>query len=314
MLQLQQAVALVASSTMTRAVILWPGDRAGIELSFARHALHLHAAATHYMSTACASLGQVLVFDRGLPVSLLPTPLSQDDEGILFSGPIIVDVAHTSPHFVSPNQSLAPVEVYVTMWPRGASGVVTLELDGASLAELLINPDNVEQDSFEATVSLPESLPSGTHVVVLRAAIGSGIVAISSVTIVIQSAQQPSKWPHGLPTPEVAYQVALKPPPQTIPSHMISDFTMNHTADVDYMYLPPTLTPRPFPLRSPCHSLVSGTFGTLRICRGSTITPLQESKTTLARRCAVIFITITLWMAICLKRSIRSVDCAVGKC
>jgi hypothetical protein len=237
-------VALIASSTMTRAVILWPGDRAHIELSFARHALHLHAAATQYMSTACASLaqalGQVLVFDRGLPVSLLPAPLNQDDEDILFSGPIIVDVAHTSPHFVSPNQSLVPVEVYVTMWPRGASGVVTLELDGALLAKLLINPGNVDQDSFEPTVPLPDSLPSATHVVVLRATIGSRIVALSSVTIVIQSSLlPPSKWPHGLPTPEVAYQVALKPPPQTIPSHMISDFTMNHSADVDYMCLPP---------------------------------------------------------------------------
>lgn len=232
MLQLQQAVALVASNTMTRAVIVWPGDRADIERIFAHHALHLHAAATLYMSTACAFLGQILVFDRGLPVS---TPLNQDDEGLLFSGPIIVDVAHNSPHLVSPNQSLVPVAVYVTMWPRGASGVVSLELDGALLAELLINHDNLEQDSFEATVSLPESLPIGTHVVVLRAAIGSHIVAQSSVTIVIQSSQLPSKWPNGLPTPEVAYQVALKPPPQTIPSHMISDFTMNHTADIDYM-------------------------------------------------------------------------------
>ena len=100
------------------------------------------------------------------------------------------------------------------------------------LAELPI--EHLSHDTFEAKVPLPGSLAIGSHVIVLRAAVGSSVVAQSSVTIVVAN-QPPSKWPQGAPAAPNATQHPLLPPPSTIHPHLLADFTMNHTADVDYM-------------------------------------------------------------------------------
>jgi hypothetical protein len=232
--QLQEAVQLIADSTMHRAIIIWPGEPTHIKQRFAEHSLHVHDAATLFMATALPSAGRILVFDRGF------STLSQSSHPDLqFRGPIVTDTARSSPHFLSPGQPVEPVGVYVMFWPPSVPGVVSVELDGTLLAEIPFESQN--DDSFEASVPLPEALATGTHVVVLRAAARSNVIAQSSASIVI--ANEPvSKWPNSIPAPEVQHQVALQPPPQTIPAHLLPEFTMNHTVDVDYMYPPPPLS------------------------------------------------------------------------
>ena len=226
--QLQEAVVLIARSTLKRAVIVWPGDHADIRRSFAAHSLHLHAAASNFMAQAVPSLPQVFVFDRWLSSFAQHDEYSHHD-GISCVGPTIMDAGHNSPHFLPPNQPLEPVEVSVMHWPPSLEGLVTVQLDGAMLAEL---PFRGEE--FDTKVPLPHSLSSGTHTIVLCAIAGSHIVAQSSVTIVIAGAPL-SKWPDGAPSPAVSNQAPLQPPPQTIPDHLLSEFTMNRSADVDYM-------------------------------------------------------------------------------
>jgi hypothetical protein len=245
--QLQEAVYLIAQSTMKRAIIIWPGDAVLIHQRFAEHSLYIHAAATRFISNAMPSVGQTFVFDRGFP-SLSTSPRA-DLHGLSFGGPIVMDSARSSPQFVSPGQVLEPVEVYVMFWRLSLPGVVTVELDGNLQAKIPF--ESHEEDSFETSVPLPDSLPAGTHVVVIRAAVNSSVVAQTSATIVIANGSF-SKWPNGLPTPETQYNAALQPPPQTIPPHLLSEFTMNHTADVDYMchpHHPPP--PRPLCLFRP---------------------------------------------------------------
>jgi hypothetical protein len=214
---------------MKRAVVIWPGNPAEIKASFAEHSLHMQSAAALHLSRALPWIGQVFVFDRGLPFSMLPQPSHAD---FSFSGPIIIDSAHNSPHFLSSNEPVQPVEVCVMFWPVSLPGKVHLELDGVVFADILI--DQLQDDSFEAKVPLPEPLASGTHVIILRALAHSSIVAQSSVTIIV-SEQSLTMRPKRLPTPE-AVHLSLQPPPQTIPPHLFSHFTMNNTADVDYMY------------------------------------------------------------------------------
>ena len=226
--QLQEAVILIASSTLKRAVIVWPGDHADIRRSFAAHSLHLHTAASNFIAQAVPSLPQVFVFDRWLS-SFAQHDEHPDNHDISFVGPTIMDAAHNSPHFLPPNQPLEPLEVSVMRWPPSLEGLVTVQLDGAMLAEV---PFRGEE--FDTAVPLPHSLSSGTHTIVLCAIAGSHIVAQSSVTIVIAGPPL-SKWPGGAPSPAVSNQAPLQPPPQTIPDNLLAEFTMNHSADVDYM-------------------------------------------------------------------------------
>jgi hypothetical protein len=218
---------------MKRAVIIWPGQPAEIERCFASHSLHLHAAASTFMSQLLPSVGQVLVFDRGFPFPSLPKS-SYDD--ISFSGPIIINIGHTSPHFHPSDQPMEPVQVSVMFWPISEKGVVNVELDGYPLVEIPIVLQNVNDD-FETTVTLPDSLADGSHVIVLRVTSDSNsprTIAQSSVVIVVGHRPH-SKWSGSVPTLDVLNQVALEPPPRIIPQHLISEFTMNYTADVDYM-------------------------------------------------------------------------------
>jgi hypothetical protein len=219
---------------MKRAVIIWPGEPGEIEQVFASHSLHLHAAASSFMSRELPSVGQVFVFDRGFPFPPLPNSPYDD---ISFSGPIIEDISHNSPHFhPSDQQPLQPVLVSVMFWPLSMKGLVNVELDGFPLVEIPILLQNDNRD-FETPVTLPDSLANGTHVIVLRATSDSNTartIAQSSVVIVVGN-RPPSKWLGSVPTLDALNQVALEPPPRIIPQHLISEFTMNHTADVDYM-------------------------------------------------------------------------------
>jgi hypothetical protein len=229
--QLQAAVLLIAQSTMKRAVIIWPDNADLVKQRFAEYSLYIHAAATAFISKALPSLGQIFVFDRGFPTPST-SPLS---DVVAFDGPIVMDSARNTPQFVRSGERLEAVEVYVMFWRLSLPGVVIVELDGVMLAEI---PFEIQTEhSFETSVPLPDTLASGTHVVVIRAAVESSVVAQSSVTIVVAD-EAFSKWPNGSPTPEIQYKAALQAPPQTIPPHLLSEFTMNHTADVDYMSPP----------------------------------------------------------------------------